>query len=34
MILQNLVLENFKSFKDETILDFSVKNKEKNIILI
>lgn len=34
MILQKLILENFKSFRQETIIDLSIKNKEKNIILI
>lgn len=34
MILKNLILENFKSFKNETILDLSINNKSKNIILI
>jgi len=34
MILKNLILENFKSFKNETILDLSINNKGKNIILI
>lgn len=34
MIINKLILENFKSFRNEIIIDLSIVSKEKNIILI
>jgi DNA sulfur modification protein DndD len=34
MIINYLIVENFKSFKERTFFDLEVKQKEQNIILI